>query len=246
MKHKVLQIHPKDNVLVALSGLKKGESIMHHGKTYVLQNDVGAKHKFFMQDMKSGDKIIMYGTLVGKLQADVAVGSLMTTDNTKHAAQDYAYRAANYNWQPPDVSKFINRSFNGFHRGDGRVGTANYWIFLPTVFCENRNLDVIREALQNELGYSVTGKYRQFAHSLVDAFKEGKNLDEVAIDLSFSEKRKNFLFKNIDGIKFLNHQGGCGGTRQDSAMLSKLLVAYADHPNVAGVTVLSLGCQHVQ
>ena len=56
----------------------------------------------------------------------------------------------------------------------------------------------------------------------------------------------NRLFKNVDGIKFLNHQGGCGGTRQDAAILSKLLAAYADHPNVGGVTVLSLGCQNLQ
>ncbi|HEX4374455.1 MAG TPA: altronate dehydratase family protein [Puia sp.] len=246
MKQRVLQIHPKDNVLVALTNLKKGETILHNGNSYLLQNDIGAKHKFFMQNMKTGDEVIMYGTLVGKLQTDLSAGSLMTTENTKHAAQDYFYRDAHYEWHKPDISKFINRTFNGYHRSDGRVGTANYWIFLPTVFCENRNLDVIREALQNELGYSVTGKYRQYAHLLVDAFKEGKNIDDVEIDLSFSEKRKNFLFKNVDGIKFLNHQGGCGGTRQDSAMLSKLLVAYADHPNVAGVTVLSLGCQHLQ
>ena len=53
-------------------------------------------------------------------------------------------------------------------------------------------------------------------------------------------------FKNVDGIKFLNHQGGCGGTRQDAATLSALLAAYANHPNVGGVTVLSLGCQNLQ
>ena len=246
MKQRILQIHPKDNVLVALTNFKKGETISHNNNLYVLQNDISAKHKFFMQDMKAGDEIIMYGTLVGKVQNDLQKGELMTTENTKHAAQDYAYRESHYEWHKPDVSKFINRTFNGYHRSDGRVGTANYWIFLPTVFCENRNLDVIREALQNELGYSVTGKYRQFTHELVESFKNGKNISDVEIDLSFSEKRKNFLFKNVDGIKFLNHQGGCGGTRQDSAILSKLLVAYADHPNVAGVTVLSLGCQHLQ
>lgn len=246
MKQRVLQIHPKDNVLVALANLKKGETISHNNNLYVLLNDISAKHKFFMQDMKTDDEVIMYGTLVGRVQHDLQKGELMTTENTKHAAQDYAYRAAHYEWHKPDVSKFINRTFDGYHRNDGRVGTANYWIFLPTVFCENRNLDVIREALQNELGYSVTGKYRQYTHELVESFKNGKNIADVEIDLSFSEKRKNFLFKNIDGIKFLNHQGGCGGTRQDSAILSKLLVAYADHPNVAGVTVLSLGCQHLQ
>jgi altronate hydrolase len=54
------------------------------------------------------------------------------------------------------------------------------------------------------------------------------------------------LFENVDGIKFLNHDGGCGGIRQDAAVLSKLLAAYANHPNVGGVTVLSLGCQNLQ
>src|SRR4029079_9414053 len=64
--------------------------------------------------------------------------------------------------------------------------------------------------------------------------------------LSSSSNGKNRFFKNVDGIKFLNHSGGCGGTRQDAATLSALLTAYADHPNVGGITVLSLGCQHLQ
>src|SRR5690606_27992436 len=54
------------------------------------------------------------------------------------------------------------------------------------------------------------------------------------------------LFEHIDGIKFLNHQMGCGGTRTDSDALCGLLAGYITHPNVAGATVLSLGCQHAQ
>jgi altronate hydrolase len=246
MKEQVLQIDPKDNVLVALSDLKNQGTVSFNGNSYVLRDDIPAKHKFFTTDMKAGEEVIMYGTLVGKVQADLPSGTLMTTGNTKHAAKDYGYRASNFQWKKPDISRFKDRFFNGYHRSDGRVGTANYWIFLPTVFCENRNLEVIREALQNELGYSVTGKYRHYTRELADAFKNGKNLDDIEIDLDAARKRENLLFKNIDGIKFLSHQGGCGGTRQDSAVLSKLLAAYADHPNVAGVTVLSLGCQHLQ
>jgi altronate hydrolase len=209
-----------------------------------LQNDIPAKHKFFTTDMHAGDKVIMYGVLVGKTQFDVSRGGLMNTDNTKHAADPFTYRPYHYQWQPPDVSKFKNKTFNGYHRSDGRVGTANYWLFMPTVFCENRNLDVIREALHNELGYAVTDKYKQYSHKLLEAYKKGEDI--ASIDLSPNVQKQNRPFKNIDGIKFLNHQGGCGGTRQDAAVLGKLLAAYADHPNVAGVTVLSLGCQNLQ
>jgi altronate hydrolase len=244
MKHRVLKVHPKDNVIVALSNLTKGETISFEGTDHVLTENIPAKHKFFMQDMKAGDAVTMYGVLVGKAQTDIAKGSRMSTENIKHAAEPYAFRKSNFIWHAPDVSKFKDKTFNGYHRKDGRVGTANYWLFIPTVFCENRNLDVIREAMHNELGYAVTDKYKQYTHALVNAFKNGETLDDV--DLSPSSNGKSRMFKNVDGIKFLNHQGGCGGIRQDAAILSKLLAAYADHPNVGGVTVLSLGCQNLQ
>jgi altronate hydrolase len=246
MKQQVLKVHPQDNVLVALTDLKAGQTVTYQGIDYVLVDDIDAKHKFYMTDMNAGDEVNMYGTLVGKVQFTVRAGSVMNTDNLKHAAAPYEYRPYHYSWQAPDVSKFVGRTFNGYHRADGKVGTANYWLFIPTVFCENRNLDVIREALHNELGYAVTAKYKSYTKHLVEAYKHGVDISSLEAPLSFEGTTTDRPFKNIDGIKFLNHQGGCGGIRQDAAILSKLLAAYADHPNVAGVTVLSLGCQNLQ
>jgi altronate hydrolase len=199
-----------------------------------------------MHDMNSGDAVKMYGVLVGKIQQPVVTGGLMTTSNVKHASEPFTYRPYSYSWQPPDVSKFRNKTFKGYHRNDGRVGTANYWLFIPTVFCENRNLDVIREALHNELGYAVADKYKQKVHRLADLYAKGKELSTADLEVEEATVHTSRLFPNVDGIKFLNHQGGCGGTRQDAAILGKLLAAYADHPNVAGVTLLSLGCQNLQ
>ncbi|MGA7303075.1 MAG: UxaA family hydrolase, partial [Candidatus Sulfotelmatobacter sp.] len=62
---------------------------------------------------------------------------------------------------------------------------------------------------------------------------------------SFSPTRRKIL-ENVDGIKFLMHEGGCGGTREDANNLCGLLAGYIHHPNVAGATVLSLGCQNSQ
>lgn len=247
MSQIVLKVHPKDNVIVALKDLRKGQTVQYEGINYEMQEDIPAKHKFFMQDMQKGGEIIMYGVLVGKAQADITCGSRMSTENTKHAAEPYTYRKTDYRWQAPDVSKFKGRTFNGYHRKDGRVGTANYWLFIPTVFCENRNLDVIREAMHNELGYAVTDKYKTYTHLLLEAYQKGEELSSVSLaPAGAGSHTVSRPFKNIDGIKFLNHQGGCGGIRQDAAVLSKLLAAYADHPNVAGVTVMSLGCQNLQ
>ncbi|MBA4197088.1 MAG: altronate hydrolase [Chitinophaga sp.] len=245
MANKVLKVHQKDNVIVALQDLTKGETISYGGEDYVLQEDIPAKHKFYINDMNTGDEVIMYGVLVGKIQHYVMRGMRMTTDNLKHAADPFEYRPYHYEWHAPDVSKFKGRTFNGYHRADGKVGTANYWLFIPTVFCENRNLDVIKEALHNELGYAVTPKYKSFTHQLLEAYKKGEDIHSISLSPSTANNAHR-VFKNVDGIKFLNHQGGCGGIRQDAAVLSKLLAAYADHANVAGVTVLSLGCQNLQ
>jgi altronate hydrolase len=246
-KKMYVQLDPKDNVMVALQDLQPGMTVgLGNGTGIQLKDRIQAKHKFFLKDLAKGNAITMYGVTVGTAQQDIPAGSLMNVFNTKHAADPYSYRGNIKSWQAPDISHFRGRTFKGYHRSDGRVGTANYWLFIPSVFCENRNLDVIREALHNELGYAVSDKYKRFARSLVNAVKEGKNPGVVNESFFAAKDKKERLFENIDGIKFLNHQGGCGGTRQDSAVLRSLLTAYADHPNVAGVTLLSLGCQHMQ
>jgi altronate hydrolase len=245
-KHLVLKIHPADNVLVALTDLKKGSTILHQDQSYLLLEDIAAKHKFFITPLEKGATVIMYGITVGRIKEEaVQVGQLMSTENTVHQADPYAYRNFQYQWQAPDVGKYQNKTFNGYHRADGKVGTANYWLFIPTVFCENRNLDIIKASLHESLGYAVDNKYKSYTASLVQNIQAGKGIeiDEMPFNENGQSKR---VFKNIDGIKFLNHNGGCGGTRQDASTLSKLLAAYADHANVAGITLLSLGCQHLQ
>ena len=245
LQHTFLKIHPSDNVLVALKDLAVGTVVTENGYEIIIHDPIPAKHKFFIKDMEAGDDVIMYGVLVGEIQFQVMKGQVMTTSNTKHAAGKYAYRDTHYDWTPPDITRFANKTFNGFKRNDGRVGTANYWLFIPTVFCENRNLDVIKEAMWNELGYAVTDRYKQFTRQMFKAYQAGEDIDNINLNPTQSPNAERF-FKNVDGIKFLNHAGGCGGTRQDSATLSALLASYADHPNVGGITLLSLGCQHLQ
>ena len=129
-----LKIHPDDNVLVALKDMLSGTPVDYNGYNFDLLENVPAKHKIFVKDMKAGDDVIMYGVLVGKAQREIFCGQVMTTSNTRHAAGKYAYRDVHVDWQPPDVSRFSDKTFNGYKRNDGRIGTANYWLFIPTVF----------------------------------------------------------------------------------------------------------------
>lgn len=250
MKKKVLKVHEDDNVVVALTNLSKGETVSLNGETFTLQEDITAKHKFVATDLNAGDSIIMYGVLVGKAQSPIKKGGLISTGNVKHAANDFEISAQrNTNWKQPDVSKFNGRTFMGYHRPNGEVGTANFWLVIPMVFCENRNLDVLQESLVRDLGYGRNKKYKYQAQQLIELYKTGKSVEDILnadIRTEAGDEQAKRLFPNVDGIKFLNHEGGCGGTRQDAQALCGLLAGYITHPNCAGATVLSLGCQNAQ
>ena len=249
MNHKVTKVHPDDNVLVALSNLEEGEQVSYNGAEFQLPGRVPAKHKFVTEELQPGDEITMYGVLVGKAQSVIPQGGVITTFNVKHAASGFEIGERKLQWNEPDTSKFQGRTFMGYHRPDGKVGTGNYWLVIPLVFCENRNLEVLKEALVDELGYGRNQKNRIVVTQLVDLFKSGKGVNYIlAADLSVTPKeaQKQRLFPNVDGIKFLTHEGGCGGTRQDAQALCGLLAGYITHANVAGATVLSLGCQNAQ
>lgn len=244
-----LQIHPHDNVLVALQDIPKGTAISFKGGTIVTITDVAAKHKFTIQDMQEGDKIYMYGVLVGKANYHILKGSAITVDNIHHAASDFKLGERKLAWHKPAVDKFAGRTFLGYHRPDGSVGTANYWLVIPLVFCENRNVDVLKDALVEKLGFKKAKNYENEVDSLINLYQAGSSIESILnADLQMESAHKNSkkLFLNIDGIKFLNHEMGCGGTKTDSDALCGLLAGYITHPNVAGATVLSLGCQHAQ
>ena len=246
--NKVLQIDPRDNVLVALMDLKRGDSITFNSNSYALETDVAAKHKFARENLAAGADVVMYGVIVGKATAPIRRGEAVTTKNIRHDAAAFAEKSREYVWNPPDVSRWRERTFAGFRRADGQVGTRNYWLVVPLVFCENRNIAVLKQAFEEELGFAPPQVYRRQVAELARLYQEGKTeqIGKLSMTAEPGRPQRSKIFKNVDGIKFLLHEGGCGGTREDSNSLCGLIAGYLHHPNVAGGTILSLGCQHAQ
>lgn len=233
---KLIKVNPADNVIVALTDLVQNEQIMFEGTTVSPITDVKAKHKITEKDFSIGDDIIMYGVLVGKAAKSIKKGEVITTENVKHQSEKVFGKNGNLGWTPPNVDRWKDKTFNGYHRTDGQVGTKNVWLFFPLVFCENKNIEKLKDIFENELMPKKEVSYKNLLRSLI----EEKSVEEVS-DKNLNEN----LLDNVE-VKFINHQGGCGGIRQDSELLAKLLAGYVNNPNVAGATVLSLGCQNLQ
>src|SRR6266852_3364382 len=133
-QRRVLRLDPRDNALVALTDLRKGETACFAGSEYLL----------------------------------------LSTRNLRHAASAFHDRDAAPRWSPPDVSRWREKTFLGYQRPDGLVGTRNYWIVLPLVFCENRNLAVLKQAFEEELGFAAPQIYRRQVSEMVQLYREGK------------------------------------------------------------------------
>src|SRR5467141_5201252 len=245
---RVLQLNPKDNVLVALHDLQKGEQIDFSDRVFTLRTDVPAKHKFAKDDIAPVGAVVLYVVLIAKATEPIVTGEKLTTRNTHHEAAGFQEKTGDYHWAPPDVSRWRQKTFLGYFRDDGQVGTRNYWLVVPLVFCENRNISVLKQAFEEELGFAPPQIYRQQVAELVRSYQEGGSakIESAGALKSRAQNQRARIFENVDGIKFLMHEGGCGGTREDSNNLCGLIAGYIHHPNVAGATVLSLGCQNSQ
>ncbi len=251
--HSVLKLHPKDNVIVALRNLEAGEIVDFEGESYKIQHNIDAKHKFVTENLAIGNHVTMYGVLVGKATQPIKRGSQVTTFNLKHDSELYSVekRQPDTSWTPLSVDSWQEKTFNGYHRNDGSVGIRNYWLVVPLVFCENRNILIIKDAFERELGYAQPEIYRNQVRDLLNAYQSGNYAAIEQSQLAESEDKiikssPTHIFPNVDGIKFLTHETGCGGTNQDTDALCELFAGMIINPNVAGVTVLSLGCQKSQ
>jgi altronate hydrolase len=233
----LIKVNPTDNVAVALVNLTAGEVINFEGENITIETDVKMKHKIALVPFNVGDRIIMYGVLVGKASARIEIGGLLSTSNVKHESDKVTGKTETIGWTAPNIDKWKDRTWQGYHREDGQVGTENVWLFFPLVFCENRNIEILKDIFEKELMKPKENDYQLLLRSLVKSESGGIGNAAASNDAN--------LFNNIE-VKFITHQGGCGGIRQDSHSLAKLLAGYVNNPNVAGATVLSLGCQNLQ
>lgn len=244
-----ITIHQKDDVAVALTEIPSGTKVTVNDQEVTVREYIKSKHKFALKDFNKGDEIHMYNVTVGVAQEAIKTGEAITTENLTHKSDTFSIEnRENVSWTKPDVTAWKDVTFDGYHREDGQVGTANYWLVFPLVFCENRNIETIKKAFNKALGFEKEDPYVEMVNTLVKRY-ENNNLNGGAIEFEVSESpqpTKKRVFDNIDGIRFLTHQGGCGGIRQDSEILCRLLSGYINNPNVAGATVLSLGCQNAQ
>lgn len=133
---KIIQIHPDDNVAVALCDISEGEQVDAGGHTVILPQPVVRGHKFALSAITAGENIIKYGLPIGHALADIAPGTHIHSQNSKTNLSDLD----SYHYQPEQVTlpaQMADRDVQVFRRNNGEVGIRNELWLIPTVGCVN-------------------------------------------------------------------------------------------------------------
>ena len=122
-----------DDVAVAARPLPKGAVITVGGQAVRVLEPIGLGHKIAVRDVKTGEAVRKYGQIIGFATRPIVAGGHVHTQNlgADLFERDYAY--ATEHPQPPEPGE--PRTFRGYRRPDGRVGTRNCIAVISTVNC---------------------------------------------------------------------------------------------------------------
>jgi altronate hydrolase len=122
-----------DNVAVAARPIPRGFELQEQGPTIVVREPIALGHKVALVDIAVGEPVRKYGQIIGFASKPISAGSHVHNHNLSADlfVRDYAYATEHPELRQPDRA----RTFQGYLRPDGRVGTRNYVAVISTVNC---------------------------------------------------------------------------------------------------------------
>lgn len=130
-----IQLHPSDNVVILKRTLLPGTKLLFHGTVIQVHRPIPAGHKLAISSLLPGDPVRRYGQIIGFATQSIAIGEHVHSHNlTVHDFhREYEFSTDVHPVQY--VPETERRTFQGYVRTNGRVGTRNYIAIVPTVNC---------------------------------------------------------------------------------------------------------------
>ncbi len=120
-------LKPEDDVAIAKREIPAGTVLEDAGGRIEARQDIRPGHKVARRARRTGEEVRRYGQVIGFATRDIAAGDHVHTQNLAVGELQREYEIGTdvrpVDYYPPDRM----RSFDGYQREDGRVGTRNYW-----------------------------------------------------------------------------------------------------------------------
>ena len=171
-----LQLRPEDNVAIAARTLPRGHQLPQFNGGLTLKEPIRLGHKVALQEIEKGSPIRKYGQIIGFASDTILTGTWVHVHNVKadNFDRDYAFCSE----VPVTPAPGRERTFMGYVRDDGRVGTRNYVAIISTVNCSASTSRMIaRQFPMEELE-----KYPNIDGLLPLTHKSGCGMSEDGVD----------------------------------------------------------------
>jgi len=212
----VIRVAADDDVAVALRPLAAGTEVEVGGARIVLRTDIPKGHKIATRPIAQGAGVRKFGWPFGKALRDIAVGEHVHTHNVAtrlEGVEDYDFRPT-----IPRGAIASARTFQGYRRADGRVGTRNEIWILCTVGCVARTAERIARIANERFAGRVDG---------VHAFTHPFGCSQLGDDLSNTRRVLAALASHPNAGGVLVIGLGCESNQLD-ALLAELPTADRD------------------
>jgi len=205
-----LQIHPSDNVVVAIKVLRANEQLSADDLRVRLREEIPAGHKIAIRQINKGEKIFKYGHSIGYATQNITPGSWVHSHNLATALNDileYRYEPITQERAPVTGGKL---TFLGYRRANGRVGTRNEIWVVNTVGCVNMSAERIARICNTNLsGQSFDG---------VHAFAHPYGCSQLGDDLTNTQKVLAGLIRHPNAGGVLVIGLGCENNQMDDLL----------------------------
>ena len=219
-----IQIHPTDNVAVALADLQPGFCVETNTNRVVLREVIPAGHKIALHDLTAGELVVKYGAPIGHTIAAISAGSWVNEKNIKtnlEGLSEYTYTpGACVRQQEASVTSPL--TFQGYRRKNGQVGIRNELWIVPTVGCVNGIVKQLAEQFRQE--------YPTLGMDAVVAFPHNYGCSQLGDDHENTRKilRDVVLHPNAGAVLVI----GLGCENNQIGAFRELLGDY-DHERIA-------------
>ena len=159
---RAVRVRPTDDVAVAVDPLEPADVITVGDETVSIREAIPAGHKVALRALGVGDVVHKYGWAIGRLTAAVEAGDWIHSHNLKTQLEgtlDYAYEPTSRS----DAPRTTPRTWEGYKRADGRVGTRNEVWVINTVGCVNWAAEKIARTANERFAGVIDGVHA-FAH----------------------------------------------------------------------------------
>ena len=135
-----IRIHDKDNVAVALKALSAGEELQIGEIKICIAKDIPVGHKFALVNLEDGCEVVKYGYPIGRAIGKIGAGEWVHTHNVGTGLGElleYSYQPIGRDGVTSGAFAGGQKFFEGYRRGNGKVGIRNEIFIIPTVGCVN-------------------------------------------------------------------------------------------------------------